>query len=126
MDMMRFKRQVKTALDPFSAIDDLNNNTLTVEQVEVLANVYPKILSDIQFQVQSAVQDNPTAIPYNKRIKLSLLLGMDLDPSLNQEMAAIIMATPPEQQPQPPQGGNPNAKFQVNFSENQRIQNDLK
>lgn len=126
MEMMRFKRQVKTALDPFSAIDDLNNNTLTVEQVEVLANVYPQILADIQFQVQSAVQDNPTAIPYNKRIKLSLLLGMDLDPSLNPETAAIIMTSPAQTLPEEQQKGVPNAKFTTYPSEVQRIENDLK
>jgi len=126
MELNKFKRQVKTALDPFSAIEDLNNNSLTVEQVEVLANVYPKILEDIRFQVQSAVQDNPSQIPYNKRIKLSLLLGMDLDPSLNQETAAIIMSQPGQEQANPQPQGNPNANFTSYPSENQRIQNDIK
>jgi len=125
MEVMKFKRQVKTALDPFSAIDDLNNNSLTVEQVKVLANLYPKLLEDIRFNVQSAVEANPAQIPYNKRLKLSLLLGMDLDPSLKPSTSAIIMAASPAQEPQLPQSGNPNAKFTSYPSENQRIQNDL-
>lgn len=126
MELNKFKRQVKTALDPFSAIDDLNNNSLTVEQVETLATLYPKILEDIKFQVFSAVEANPQEIPYNKRIKLSLLLGLDLDPSLEPSTASIIMNTQPQQPPQQSQGGVPNAKFTTYPTENQRIQNDLK
>lgn len=124
MELNKFKRQVKTAIDPFSAIDDLNNNSLTVEQVEVLDRLYPKILEDIRFKVFNVVQDNPEQIPYNKRIKLSLLLGIDADPSLNPETAAIIMA--PAQEQQQLQNKPMNANFESYPTENQRIQNNLK
>lgn len=126
MEMTKFSRQVKTALNPLSVIEDLNDGTLSKDQVEVLANVYPQLLDEIRYRVTDAVAENPAQIPYNKRLKLSLLLGLDLDPSLNPAMSSIIMAASPAQEPQQPQGGNPNANFTVSFSENQRIQNDLK
>jgi len=129
MEMAKFNRQLKTALDPFSAIEDLNNNTLTKEQVQVLADLYPGILSQIQSKVYDAVAENPQEVPYNKRIKLSLLLGMDLDPSLDPTTANIIMSTQDtavqEQNQQEPQG-NPNAKFESYPTEVQRITNGIK
>lgn len=129
MEMAKFNRQLKTALDPFSAIEDLNNNTLTKEQVQVLADLYPGILSQIQSKVYDAVAENPQEVPYNKRIKLSLLLGMDLDPSLDPTTANIIMGTQDpagqEQNQQEPQG-NPNAKFESYPTEVQRITNGMK
>jgi len=125
MEMTKFTRQIKIAMDPMSAIDDLNDGTLTKDQVDVLANLYPKLLDEMKTRVITAVSDNTEAVPYNKRLKLSLLLGMDLDPSLAQNISAIIM-TPPQAQTPPPQNGNPNANFTTYPSENQRIQNDMK
>lgn len=123
MEMTKFARQVKTALDPMSVIDDLNSNTLTTDQVEVLANVYPQLLEEIKFRVIEGVSENPAEVPYNKRLKLSLLLGLDLDPSLEPSIASIIMGQPAQEQPEQAQGGNPNAKFESYPTEVQRLQN---
>jgi hypothetical protein len=123
MEMTKFARQVKVALDPMSVIDDLNNNSLTTDQVEVLANVYPKLLEEIKFRVIEGVSENPMEVPYNKRLKLSLLLGLDLDPSLEPSIASIIMGQPAQEQPEQAQGGNPNAKFESYPTETQRLQN---
>jgi hypothetical protein len=128
MEMAKFSRQVKVALDPLSVVQDLNDNTLTSDQVEVLANVYPQLLEEIRYRVTDAVAENPTEVPYNKRIKLSLLLGLDLDPSLNPQTAAIIMApgiTEDQQQPAA-QNVNPNAKFVTYPTQSQRLENNLK
>jgi len=126
MEMAKFKRQLKTVIDPFSVIEDLNNNDLTSDQVQVLSDLYPNVLNQIRIKVMDSVEKNPSAIPYNKRLKLSLLLGMDLDPSLDSQTASIIMgnqAEIPEQEQLKP---NPNANFTTYPTENQRIQNNLK
>jgi gas vesicle protein len=113
MELLKFKRQMRTIIDPLSAIDDLKDNTLTKDQVEVLSRLYPNLLVEIQQRVYDAVDKNPTSIPYNNRLKLSLILGIDLDPSLRQQTLAILVNQQPVEDPnaQQPAQGNTNAQF---------------
>lgn len=111
MELLKFKRQMRTIVDPLSTIDDLKDNTLTKDQVEVLATIYPNLLTEIQLRVNDFVSKMPEAVPYNSRLKLSLLLGIDLDPSLKQQTLALIINQQPAQDPNQPQPGNPNAQF---------------
>jgi hypothetical protein len=122
MELQKFKRQMRTIMDPLSTIDDLKDNTLTKDQVDVLSALYPNILNQMQTRVYDTVSANPMAVPYNNRLKLSMLLGIDLDPSLKQSTLALIVnpvqvEDPNKAQPQ----GNPNANFTTYPTENNRI-----
>jgi hypothetical protein len=91
-ELNKFKRQMEAALNPFVIIEDLNNGSLTVEQVQTVDTLYPDIMNRIRESVYDTVAKNPIQVPYNKRLKLSLLLGMDLDPSLEQGTLEILLA----------------------------------
>jgi vacuolar-type H+-ATPase subunit F/Vma7 len=109
-ELSKFKRQVVAALDPFSIIDDLNEGTLTVDQVQTVAAIYPQLLDRIKEKVVDAVQSNPAEVPYNKRLKLSLLLGLDLDPSLEPKTLQILLNSKPAESPE--QGRKPSNKVE--------------
>lgn len=120
MEQNKFMRQVKAALDPMSIVDDVVNGSVTKDQLQVVADLYPDIYFRIQNKVLEAVQENPAEIPYNKRLKLSLLLNMDLDPSLSPELLPQLVNIQPEQQEQPKLPSN-NVNFTSYPTDTQRI-----
>jgi len=81
-DLSKFARRIEVIMNPFKILDDLGSGTITREQVEALDAVYPKYMSTIRTKVVNALAVNPRNFPYDSRVKLSLLLGMELDPSL--------------------------------------------
>lgn len=100
----KFMRQVKAALEPMSIVDDLANGTVTKDQLQVVADIYPDLYERIKQKVIDSVTENPEEVPYNKRLKLSLLLNVDLDPSLSPELlpSLINIQAPESEQPKSP------------------------
>jgi hypothetical protein len=96
-DMTKFERRVSTALDPFRVIDDLADGTLTREQVETVETIYPKLMGTIRMRVIQHLSENPKEYPYASRLKLSLLLGQELDPSLSPQSIQTLQAAFQEQ-----------------------------
>ena len=103
----KFESQMEVIDNPFSVFDNLENNTLTHDQVETLKTIYPTlytaIVSEIQSQAMSRSEVDPDsmAMDYNKRIKLSLLLGQNFDSSLD-HVAAFQNTFKNASQPNPP------------------------
>lgn len=82
-ELSAFERRLNTVMDPASVIDDLKNGSLTKEQVETLQIVYPKLYQQIQKRVIQHISENQKTVPYQSRLKLSLLMGAPLDSSLS-------------------------------------------
>lgn len=92
-DMAKLENTLEVIMDPFVVLDRLEAGTLNQTHIETLQAVYPKILSAIQEKVMDAAADGSVELPYGKRIKLSLLLGIPLDPSLSPERFALLQET---------------------------------
>lgn len=92
-DISAFERKLHTIMDPFSVIEDLKNGSVTKEQVDTLKAVYPKIYQQIQTRVIEHVSGSETTIPYQNRLKLSLLLDLPLDPSLSPDAIRSLQTT---------------------------------
>lgn len=82
-EMAAFERRVSVAVNPFSVIDDLENGSLTREQVETLAVLYPSLYGRIKAAaLKVGSQMGSKRMPYQNQVKLSLLLDMPVTPSL--------------------------------------------
>lgn len=108
-----FERKLNTVLDPFSVIDDLKSGSLTSDQVQTLKVVYPKIYEQIQKRIINYVAEKPKNVPYQARLKLSLLMGAPFDASLSPQSIQAYQGTyaVEEQQQAQMQSNNPKAKL---------------
>ncbi len=86
MEIDKFSRILATVDDPFRVINDIMSGSVTADQVEVLRTIYPSIyaamiskINDLAYSEKSAPQ-----LTYQQRLKLSLFMGYNFDPSLDQ------------------------------------------
>lgn len=77
-----FARVVRVAEDPVTALHDLAAGTLTSDQVETLQAVYPRLHDEIRRRVLDQVAKSGSQVPYRTRVRLSVLFGAALDPSV--------------------------------------------
>lgn len=80
-ELSKFERKMEVILNPFVVIDSLKNGTLTKEHMGSLAANYPVLYQAIRSRVLSAITDEKHKFPYQSRLKLSLLMGLDVDGS---------------------------------------------
>lgn len=92
-EMGKFQRQLEVVMDPMTVVRDLENGSLTRDQIEALDRIYPKIAQDLRRRVFETLAENPRNLTYNERIKLSLLMGIDLDVNLTPQFIAKYQTT---------------------------------
>lgn len=83
-DLGKFEKSLRVIMDPMTIIKDLKAGSLTQAQVEALDAVYPRLSQEIKLRVLNTIADKKENIPFNDRMKASLLLGIDGDINLNQ------------------------------------------
>ena len=81
-EMAKFERQLGVIYNPFSVIDDLQKGSLTKDQMDTLKNVYPVIYKNMQLRVQGHMIDKRPNLNFQSRLKLSLLMGFNVDSSV--------------------------------------------
>jgi hypothetical protein len=84
-ELSAFERKLSVAIDPFVALDAFTDKTLTADHVESLAANYPKIYSAVRKRILDAASEDHGGVPYSERLRLSLLLGIDIDQSTSPE-----------------------------------------
>lgn len=106
-----FARVVRVAEDPVSALHDLAAGTLTSDQADALKAIYPRLYGEVQSRVFAQAAKFGSEIPYRTRVRLSVLFGAALDPSIGSIASLqadqppaqeLPSATPSAQPPQPP------------------------
>ena len=90
VELNTFERKYRAVLDPFSIIDDLNQGTLRKESMDAVEAVYPKLYNEMKNRVLTAIQD--TDVSYQKRLKLSLLLGLPLGNETSSEGIKLLQS----------------------------------
>jgi len=108
-EVARFARYARAVEDPSVMARDLAAGTLSRETVEAVRSVYPTIYARIRETVIEGLARRKDPLPYQARVKLSMLLGFVGDPSLRPEAIVSMqdaMKLPP---PTPPsrQYGSP-------------------
>lgn len=127
-EIASFQRKLAVVLDPFAAFDALADNTLTADHVDALAFNYPKIYNAMRIRVMDHVSENEQDFPYSKRLNLSLLLGLDADPSIRPDFIMSLQDSfgripQPEAKPEPVKvtGLNKMNPRETHQTENQRL-----
>lgn len=81
-ELSAFEQKVQTVVDPFSVLTELQNGTLTKNHIDALKAVYPKIFFKMQEKIQNEMVKGVKPVPYNQRLKLSLLMDAPMDTSM--------------------------------------------
>lgn len=79
-EISKFARYWNTVANPMSAVRDLENGTLTHEQVETLRAVYPRLYRRVQEHVMAKLREADAKgieIPYQAKLQLDLLLNLN-------------------------------------------------
>lgn len=79
MDLAKFERKLAVTMDPFVIIDALQDGSLTKDHMEALNVVYPKLAQAMKSRVLDELTKSPANLPYQARLKVSLLMGFDID-----------------------------------------------
>jgi hypothetical protein len=99
--------RVRAVQDPAGVVDDLARGRVTTEQVETLQAVYPGIYRELQQKAQQSLLEHAQAghpLPFQQRVALGVLLGIDSDPSLAKPAMGHAMATFGKPPAPPPKG----------------------
>lgn len=92
--LAQYERQLQAAIDPHAVLRvGIRNGTLTVDQVDAVHAVYPKVLERVRTEVLQrlgAAEEAGEAVEHAARVQLGILLGMPLDSSLQPDNFAQI------------------------------------
>ena len=103
VDLARFERIAAVIDDPSNALKSLRAGCLTVEEVEALKEVYPRMYSKIVTTIAEQIPELRDKLPYKERVQLSVLFDVPVDATMEtgflQAMQQIGMAQATPMQP---------------------------
>jgi len=92
MEVRKWARYVAGVEDPQSIMDRVVDGSVSPEDAEVMRVVYPEMLADLQQQIIEQSSSAKTTIPYQRRLALSRLTGIAVDPTMDPRILAVIQA----------------------------------
>ncbi len=92
MEMRKFARYAAGVEDPSSIMDRVTDGSVSPEDAEVMREVYPEMLADLQQQIFAQAGSATTTIPYQRRLALSRLTGIPVDPTMDPRILSVIQA----------------------------------
>lgn len=93
MEMRQWARYVAAVEDPYATMERLVGGTLTPEDAEVMRTVYPEMLADLTTQIITSLATLRTSLPYHRKIALSILTGVAVDPAMDPRVLGKLQAT---------------------------------
>jgi hypothetical protein len=88
-----FQRRLQVVMDPFSAVGELRQGSLTSDHVDALANVYPAFLAALRGEVaKKATHPKAPTLTKAQRNQVALLLGQPLDDSSSPSAVQMYQA----------------------------------
>lgn len=97
VDLAKFARYVAATERPISVLKELKANRTPVEGIEVLKNVYPRTYNQIRATFLDKLSDKKTKFSYSKRLQISQLFDIDLDPSISPSSIRFYQSTLPSE-----------------------------
>lgn len=79
MELAKFERKLSVVMDPMVVIDSLKEGTLTKDHMEALITNYPILHEAIKGRIFDHMTKSEVKLPYQARIKMSLMMGQDID-----------------------------------------------
>lgn len=91
-EMARFLRYVDAVKDPMSVVAGIESGEVTIEGVEALQAVYPRMYEALVTRVTDAISQTDKQLPYSDLRRLSIVLDTPLHPSLTPEFIAFAQS----------------------------------
>jgi hypothetical protein len=110
--MRRFARMAAAVEDPAGIAERLVDGTVTSEDAKVMREVYPEQLADLQQRVITELPMLRKQLPYERRIALSILTGLPVDPAMNPRILKVLQGHFPAEDGSDGDVGPPTAKPQ--------------
>jgi len=104
-EMDAFLRRADVVESPLVALDEAAAGTITMEHVDALREVYPSIHDEIVRRTTGELAEADEPPPYDRRVSISLLIGVPTDPSVAPSYIARSQAQYEQQQDDEPPGG---------------------
>jgi hypothetical protein len=108
LDEYKFLKQIKGIRNPLSVLDDLNNGSLSREQVLAMKAAYPELHAQIVTETAykiAEMKEQGKYMPADKVAKLAIMLDSPIDNTLQPDFIAAVQASfpapPPPGQPPP-------------------------
>ncbi len=90
MEMRTWARYAAAVEDPGGIEERLASATLTPEDAEVMKALYPERLAEITRQVIEQLPTLQKRLPYERRLALSILTGVPVDPAMNPRVLSVL------------------------------------
>lgn len=123
-DMNVFLEKAAVVENPMIVLDELEQGTLSRAHMHALKGVYPAFHRMITERIQKEAVENPVVIPYNQRIKLSLLIDSPLDISLENESIKYYQSGLTERQDAEEQAQEAPFKASVQIADSMMTENE--
>jgi hypothetical protein len=114
LELAKFERIAAVIDNPENALKSLRAGMLTVEEVDALREVYPRMYERIVVAIAEQVPELREKLPYKEQVQLSILFGVPVSATMEPEFVmtmAAIDAAPPMPMGQPPGPKQPQSKI---------------
>jgi hypothetical protein len=105
-ELAKFARYMEAVEQPERIVQRMAVGTMTPEDADVLKSVYPGMYEDTRQQLMTHLAE-ARAMPYQKRLALSIYLDVAADPAVTPEAITVYQGLYAQQQAQQPVGGAP-------------------
>ncbi len=92
MEMRTFARYAAAVEDPGAIEERLAAGRVSPEDAEVMREVYPERLAELTRQIVEQLPALQKSLPYHRRLALSILTGVNVDPSMHPEVLAVLQS----------------------------------
>ncbi len=91
--MRTFARYAAAVEDPAGIEERLAAGSVTPEDAEVMREVYPERLAEIQRQITAGLSELRETLPYARRLSLSIFSGVPVDAAMNPRILGQLQSS---------------------------------
>lgn len=124
LEIRSWARSVAAVEDPRGVLERAASGQVTPEDVDALRNVYPELLADFTAQVAAELPALRETLPYVRRLSLSLLTGVAVDPALDPAVLSVLQGQFPAEPGS--EGGTQAPRAQPQFGSLKQLGEDTK
>lgn len=93
MEMRTWARYAAAVEDPGAIEERMASGSITPEDAEVMREVYPERLAELQRQILEQLPTLQKSLPYNRRLALSIMTGIPVDASMHPVVLASLQSS---------------------------------
>jgi hypothetical protein len=88
-ELSKYQKKARAVMQPISVLEDLRRGELSFDSVQSLRTVYPRMTAWLAQRYLEKAAESGARLTHQQRLQLSLLLGQNLDPSLDPAVAGV-------------------------------------